>query len=109
MAITNGILDPDAHAERVLPVDAAGNVTVGAVRTPTVQRVNTATTTNVAAGALGLSVLVVAAASAASPTVGGVAIPAGVSVSFEAPTDDTLATIAIVTVSGDDVIITKVA
>lgn len=79
-----------------------------AQRTKSTVRVNTATTTNVAAGARRIAVTVVAAASAASPTVDGVAIPYGTTWYVEADGANTLPATAVVTVSGDDVIIVSV-
>jgi hypothetical protein len=100
-------IDNSAQAQRVTSV-APG--TTGAVaRTTSVQRVNTATTTNVAAGAQAYTFTVVAAGSTASPTLGGVALPQGYTASFSITNPgDTLGAIALVTSAGDDVVILKV-
>ncbi len=77
-------------------------------RTPSIQRVNTATTTTIAPGYRSWSVFVVVAASAASPTLNGVALPAGATVEFSAPDSETMGGATLVTSTGDDVIITSV-
>ncbi len=108
------LFDHEAQASRVIIVDTDGaDVPVPQApvqRTPAISRVNTATTTNVAAGKKSYSYAVVASASAASPTLGGVALPAGTVITWQAPDQDTLAAApALVTVSGDDVIVTVLA
>lgn len=100
-------IDTSSQAQRVTLV--TGGAGGGTQRTPTVQRVNTATTTNVAAGAQSYSFTVVAAASAASPTLGGVALPQGYTATFSAVApNDTLGAISLVTSAGDDVVVLKV-
>lgn len=100
-------VDDGAAATRVTLVTAAGAATAAAAavaRTAAISRVATATTTTITAGKKAYTIAVVTAASAASPTIGGVAVPVG-SYSWEAPPGDTLSALAVVTVSGDDVII----
>lgn len=81
----------------------------GVARTSSIQRVNTAATTAIAAGTQSYTVTVVAAASAASPTLGGVALPAGYTATYSVVYGrDTLPAASVVTVAGDDVIILKV-
>ncbi len=77
-------------------------------RTPGILRVNTGTTTTIPAGYRSWSVYVVAQASVASPTLGGVALPLGVSVEFSAPNDETMRGMTLVTATGDDVVIVSV-
>lgn len=79
-----------------------------AVRVEGITRYNSAGTRTVGAGKRSYSVLVVAAASAASPTLGGVALPAGWSGEFTAPVNDTLTGLSLVTVGVDDVIVTAI-
>lgn len=101
-------IDTTAQAQRVVSLAPGGAGSTA--RTPTVQRVNTATTTNVAAGAQAYTFTVISAASAASPTLGGVALPQGYSASFSISNPgDTLGAISLVTSTGDDVMILKVA
>lgn len=110
---SNGsFFDRIASANRVVLVDATGaEYAAGAVsvqRTPTIQRVTTATTTTVAAGAQAISVRILAATSASTPTVGGVAVPTDGVVTFTAKSGDTLGSLSVVTLTGDDVLITSV-
>lgn len=105
-------IDDAAQATRVTLVDTSGTAySAGAAasvqRTTAISRVNTATTTNITAGKKAYTVAVITVASAASPTLGGVALPVG-SYSFEAPPGDTLDAKSLVTVLGDDVIITSI-
>lgn len=104
-------VDDAAKATRVTVVDSSGTAGAGSSatvqRTTAISRVNTATTTSITAGKKSYTVAVVTAASAASPTLGGVALPVG-SYSFEAPPNDTLDAKSLVTVSGDDCIIISV-
>jgi hypothetical protein len=105
-------VDDAARATRVTVVDASGE-SGGALPDPveratTATRVATAATTAIAAGARSYSVTVLAAASAASPTLDGVAIPVGMTVRRVAPNNDTLEAASVVTVSGDDVLIDEV-
>lgn len=102
-------IDNAARAQRVTNVDASGNPTTGATRTTALQRVNTATTTNIAAGLRSYSITVLAASSASSPTIGGAAAPAGYTVSFTADGSNTLTGMAVVTATGDDVLIATVS
>jgi hypothetical protein len=100
-------IDTTAQAQRVVSLAPGGSGS--AVRTTSVQRVNTATTTNVAAGAQAYTFTVISAASAASPTLGGVVLPQGYSASYSITNPgDTLSAIALVTSTGDDVLILKV-
>jgi hypothetical protein len=102
-------IDRTARATRVLSVNAAGTPTGGGEqRTTTFQRVDSADTTAIPAGTVAYSVAVITAASAASPTLDGVALPANVAINYEAPPGDTLEGASVVTVEGDDVIITTV-
>ncbi len=104
-------LDDTAQATRVIGVDATGTPVAGAAaaqRVTGISRVATATTTAITAGKKSYTVAVVTAASAASPTIDGVAVPAGTSLTWEAPPNDTLEAASVVTVSGDDVIIISV-
>lgn len=81
----------------------------GVALAKSITRVNTATTTPIAAGAESYSVTVVSAASAASPTLDGVALPVGYTATFSVVyARDTLPSASLVTVSGDDVIILQV-
>lgn len=99
-------IDGTARATRVITVGSAG--TSSTQRVTAIARVATATTTAITAGKQSYTVAVVAAASTASPTLDGVALPSGSSVTFSAPTGDTLEAASLVTVLGDDVIITSV-
>ena len=105
-------VDDSARATRVTMVAADGSASAntGATvqRVTAIQRVATATTTSITAGKKAYTVAVVTAASAASPTLGGVALPQGASFTFEAPPNDTLDAKSLVTVLGDDVIITSI-
>ena len=108
-----GYADTAAEAQRVMLVDGSGEALDpgaggGVARASGISRVATATTTAITAGARSYSVTVIAAASAASPTLDGVAIPQGVTVRFEADGDNTLDAASLVTVSGDDCLITEV-
>jgi hypothetical protein len=106
---TDGLTDAELRAA---PVPVSGTVTAtppaSVQRVTAITRVATATTTAITAGKKSYSVAVVTAASVASPTLDGVALPAGATVSFTAPDNDTLEAASVVTVSGDDVIITSV-
>lgn len=97
---------------RATPVPVSGTVTAtppaSVERVTAIARVATATTTAITAGKKSYSVAVVTAASVASPTLDGVALPAGVTISFTSPDNDTLEAASLVTVSGDDVIVTSV-
>lgn len=105
-------VDNEAKATRVTMVAADGSASGGGAasvqRVTAISRVATATTTSITAGKKSYTVAVVAAASAASPTLDGVALPAGSTFTFEAPQGDTLEAASVVTVSGDDVIITSI-
>lgn len=106
-------VDDEARATRVTMVAANGSASASSAatvqRAVTIARVATATTTSITAGKYSYTVAVVAAASAASPTLGGVAIPVGTSLTFSAPPRDTLPAASVVTVTGDDVIISTIA
>lgn len=108
--VTQQWLDATAKATRTIGVDAAGVPTSAApvVRVEGITRYATAGTRTVGAGKKSYSVQVVTAASAASPTLGGVALPAGWSGEFTAPDNDTLTGLSLVTVGVDDVIVTAV-
>lgn len=73
----------------------------------TLARINTATTTPIAAGALSYTVIVITAASAASPTLDGVALPLG-EFTFGTDGSGTLDAASLVTVAGDDVLLMQV-
>lgn len=79
-----------------------------AQRTTSIQRVITATTTTLVAGHRSYTVTVIAAASAASPTLDGVALPVGYTASYSADGANTLEAASLVTVLGDDVIVLMV-
>jgi hypothetical protein len=101
-------IDSTAQAARVTMVatDGTSTGTPGVARTKSLTRVNTATTTSITAGKKSYTVIVVAAASAASPTLDGVALPAGVSLTFSViSNNDTLPSASLVTLAGDDVLI----
>lgn len=113
--------DPAAQATRVMTVAADGSTSGGSaapvVRTTTVARyasagpagVTAPGTRNISAGAISYSVAVLTAGSTATPTLNGVALPAGSSVDFTATRSaDTLAAATLITVAGDDVIFTEV-
>lgn len=104
-------IDDGARATRVTIVGTDGSASASGAasvqRVTAISRVATATTTSISAGKKAYTVAVIAAASAASPTLAGVALPVG-SYSFEAPPGDTLEAESLVTVSGDDVIIISV-
>lgn len=102
--------DTTATAQRIIAVDAAGTPTAVAAIThvETITRYNTAGTRTVGALARSYNVAVVSAASAASPTLGGVALPAGYSVEFTAPQADKVTGLSLVTVTGDDVLVTVI-
>ncbi len=106
-------VDDVPKATRVQIVSAAGADATPAAAAASVQRVTavtrvaTATTTSITAGKKAYTVAVVTAASPASPTLAGVALPVG-SYSFEAPTGDTLEAESLVTVTGDDCIILSI-
>lgn len=100
-------IDNTAKAQRVTVVSGGGG---GAVqRVTSIQRVNTATTTPIAAGTQSYTVTVVTASGAASPTLDGVALPAGYTATYAVTNPgDTLEAASMVTATGDDVIILKV-
>lgn len=103
--------DDVARAQRVLTVDSSGNPTSGGAPTThveTITRYNTAGTRTIGAAARSYSLVVIAAASAASPTLGGVALPAGYAAEFTAPQADKVTGLPLVTVTGDDVIVTVI-
>jgi hypothetical protein len=114
MAVTRNdeleYIDLTAMAQRTLAVDSGGNPLSGAVRTTGISRVNTATTTNIAANLRSFSVTVVAASSGSSPTLGGVPLPAGYTANYAADGANLLnaGTTPLVTAAGDDVIIITV-
>lgn len=81
----------------------------GVARTKSISRVTTATTTTIPAGRQSYTVTVIAAASAASPTLDGVALPVGYTATFSVVYGrDTLPSASLVTVAGDDVLILQV-
>lgn len=104
-------IDDGARATRVTLVASDGSVPPDAAaavqRVTGIVRVATATTTPITAGKKAYTVAVITAASAASPTLDGVAIPVG-AYNYEAPPGDTLESASVVTVSGDDVIILSI-
>lgn len=61
------------------------------------------------AGLKSYFITVATAAGATSPTLDGVAIPAGVTIRYEAPYGDTLEAATLVTAAGDDVIFFSVS
>lgn len=130
-------LDDTAKAQRTIAVDGTGAVVgntvsvsnfpasteiandvgnpvpvslpAGTQRTHVITRVTTATTTNITAGKRAYTIQVLAASSLTSPTVDGVAVPTGTILILSAPSGDTLDASAIVTLTGDDVLITTIA
>ena len=104
--------DDVSRATRCLAVDSSGNpvpVLVSAQRVTSIQRVTGAASTAITAGKQSYTVTVVAAASAASPTLDGVALPAGYTATFAITNPgDTLESATLATVLGDDVIILAV-
>ncbi len=77
-------------------------------RTPGILRFSVAATTVIPAAYRSWSIFVVAAASTASPTLNGVAIPVGATIEYTAPDDETMRGATLVTVTGDDVVFTSV-
>jgi hypothetical protein len=106
--------DSTLKAQRFIPVDLSGNeylisgATAPVAHVETITRYATAGTRTVGAGNRSYSVAVVSAASVASPTLGGVALPVGYAAEFTAPQADTVTGLSLVTVTGDDVIVTVV-
>lgn len=81
----------------------------GIQRSKSTTRQTTATTLNIPVGRQSYTITVIAAASAASPTLDGVALPVGYTATFSVVYGrDTLPAAAIATVVGDDVIILQV-
>lgn len=104
-------LDNVAEAERVTVVGPGGAPVfpLPVSRVTSITRVATAMSTPITAGKQSYTVTVVSAASAASPTLDGVALPAGYTATFSISNPgDTLEAATLVTVSGDDVIILAV-
>lgn len=99
---------PGTRATTPVRVPGSSGRSVSPLRNQKIQRVSTATTTTIPRGVRSFSVTVVTAASAASPTLDGVALPAGFTGSFDADGYDGLHEMDLVTVSGDDVIILTV-
>lgn len=92
-----------------ITVDGTVAITLpSATRTQSITRVTTAVTTAIAAGSRSFTVTVVAAASAASPTLDGVALPVGYTGTIAADGNNVLAASSLITVAGDDVILLKV-
>lgn len=111
--------DATAQATRVTTVDAGGVIVTPAapaVRTTNVARyadagpagVSAHGTHNITAGKQSYSIAVSTAASANTPTLDGVAIKAGMTISFSARNSDTLEAAVLITVAGDDVLYTEV-
>ncbi len=73
--------------------------------TTTITRLTGGADLNIAAGARSYTITVISAASAASPTLDGVALPVGYSATFTAPGEHTLEAAAILTAPGDDAIV----
>lgn len=94
-------------------VTVSGNVGVtslpSAQRTTTITRLTVGADRTIPAGTRSYTVTVVAAASAASPTLDGVALPVGYTATFSAPENDTLEAAEVATVAGDDVIVLEVS
>lgn len=102
-------IDLTAQAQRVISIAPSGGGSGSVSRDPNIVRVNTATTTAITAGKQAFTVTVIAAASTASPTLDGVALPVGYTATFGISNPgDTLQSMSLVTVSGDDVIILSV-
>lgn len=80
----------------------------GATKVETITRFAVAGTRTVGAGSFSYSVTVISAASAASPTLGGVALPVGFTASYAPRNADTLTGLSLVTVTGDDVMVTVI-
>lgn len=112
-------VDDVARAQRILAVDSSGNPTSGGApvaRTKVIARYNnsgvggatTPGTRTITTGARSYTVVVLAASSATSPTFDGVALPAGMTVSYSADGANTLPAASLVTVVGDDVVYEEV-
>lgn len=104
--------DSTAQATRCLVVDPSGTPVVPPTpvqRATTVTRLTAGGDRNIPAGRTSYTVTVVAASSGASPTLDGVALPAGYTGTFTAPNYDTLEAAAVVTVAGDDVIVLEIS
>lgn len=112
-------LDSVATAQRVITVDASGTPTSGGApvtRTKVIARYNNSGvggatapgTRTITTGARSYTVVVLAASSATSPTFDGVALPAGMTVSYSADGANTLPAASLVTAAGDDVVYEEV-
>jgi hypothetical protein len=108
----------DGTSDRRAQVDTSNRlvtVPTGVERSKSVVRYSsTATggttpgTRNIPAGRKSYTVAVIAAASSATPTFDGVAIPAGTVITFSAESGDTLPSATLISVAGDDVLYTEV-
>jgi hypothetical protein len=108
----------DGTSDRRAAVDTSNRlvtVPTGVERSKSVVRyassgtgVTTPGTRNIPAGRKSYTVAVIAAASSATPTLDGVALPAGTVLSFSAESGDTLPSASLISVAGDDVLYTEV-
>lgn len=80
----------------------------GSTKVETITRFAVAGTRTVGAASFSYSVTVISANSAASPTLGGVALPVGFTASYSPRNADSLTGLSLVTVTGDDVIVTVI-
>lgn len=101
--VSGGLTDAQLRASAV-PV----SLPAGATKVETITRYNTVGTRTVGAASFSYSVTVISAASSASPTLGGVALPAGFTASYSPRNADVLTGLSLITASGDDVIVTVI-
>lgn len=104
-------LDNVSDAERVTCVGPDGTPVFPSptVRATSISRVSGAATTPITAGKQSYTIVVLTAASPASPTLDGVPLPANVTLTFAVTSPaDSLEAATLATVSGDDVIILAV-
>jgi hypothetical protein len=110
------IKDGSSDNRQAVGSDGAASVrSVGTERSKNVVRyassgtgVTAPGTRNIPAGRKSYTVAVIAAASAATPTFDGVALPAGTVLTFSAESGDTLPSATLISVAGDDVLYTEV-
>jgi hypothetical protein len=110
------IKDGTSDNRQAVGSDGAASVrSVGTARSKSVVRyassgtgVTTPGTRNIPAGRKSYTVAVIAAASTATPTFDGVALPAGTVIAFSAESGDTLPSATLISVAGDDVLYTEV-
>lgn len=107
----DGVSTIPVSADNPLPVTlggGGGGGGGGSQQTTTRTEVSTATTTNITAGATSYSVTCKAASSESSPTLDGVALSLGETVTRVAAVGHTLEGAVVVTASGDRVVIDEV-